>query len=239
MKNISKIKKKSIIALAMALTLVFSSIVSVSATETATAVASSSSSESKANDEDREDSEDKEKDKESDTEESTEESTEKDYTFSTTTKGNSELVANQEVLLENGYHQFIAVETRDGDIFYIIIDKTKTEDNVYFLNEVDTYDINKLMSDDDSSGSSNNTTASSVENKATEATEAPTATKQNTNSSSGNSQFMLILVVGICLLGGIGFAIFKLSKGKKKPVVEDNFFDEDEDEINEDKEGTV
>ncbi|MEE0265315.1 MAG: DUF4366 domain-containing protein [Acutalibacteraceae bacterium] len=235
MKNINKIKKKSIIALAMALTLIFSSIVSVSATETATAVASSSSSESKTNDEDREDSEDDEKDKESATEESTEK---KDYTFSTTTKGNSELVANQEVLLENGYHQFIAVETRDGDIFYIIIDKTKTEDNVYFLNEVDTYDINKLMSDDESGSGTNNTTASTTEDKETEPTETPTATQKPT-ASSGNSQFTLILVVGICLLGGIGFAIFKLSKGKKKPVQQDDFFDEDDDEINEDEEGNI
>lgn len=223
MKIISKIKKKSIIALVMGLTLIFSSIAPVYAEETATA--SSTSAESKTDEEAKEEQEaDKEDNKE------------RDYTFSTTTKGNSELIANQEVLLENGYHQFIAVETRDGDIFYIIIDKTKTEDNVYFLNEVDTYDINKLLSDDDGESGGNNTAI--VEEETTEPTEATTAIEQE--NSSSDSSFMLILVVGICLLGGIGFAIFKLSKGKKKPVADDDFLmDEDDDEINEDKEGTL
>lgn len=156
------------------------------------------------------------------------------YSWSTNTTGNSSLVANEEILLDNGYYQFIAVTTRDDDVFYIIIDETKTEDNVYFLNEVDTYDINKLLGENSESGNSE-TVEENIE--ATQTTVE--ATSSQSNSSSGNSQFYIILVIGVIFLGGIVFAIYKL-KGKKKSSSnehDNNEFEfEEDDEINEDYE---
>ena len=76
--------------------------------------------------------------------------------------------------MENGTYQLIAVTTRDDDMFYVIIDKTKKENNVYFLNEVDTADLDKLANDDSnvSNGdSSTETTAPADEDADTSHTE--------------------------------------------------------------------
>ena len=70
------------------------------------------------------------------------------YDWSKNTTGNANLAADQTVVMENGTYQLIAVTTRDDDMFYVIIDKTKKENNVYFLNEVDTADLDKLANDD-------------------------------------------------------------------------------------------
>ncbi len=154
------------------------------------------------------------------------------YSFSSTTVGNAELVADEEILLDTGYYQFIAITTRDGDIFYIIIDETKTEDNVYFLNEVDTLDIEKLVGEDTDISSVSTSTSTSYDNEEVEEETIETSS----NTSSGNSQFNLILCVGAVALCGIGFAIYKL-RGNKKPAnnnsdnPDDGFeYEDDEDE---------
>ncbi len=43
--------------------------------------------------------------------------------------------------------QFITVRTRTGDVFYLIIDRSREEQNVYFLNMVDNADLLALVQD--------------------------------------------------------------------------------------------
>ena len=51
--------------------------------------------------------------------------------------------------------EFLTIKASDGHIFYLIIDKQKTGDNVYFLNTVTTKDLLSLtQSDSKDSGSS-------------------------------------------------------------------------------------
>lgn len=179
--------------------------------------------------------------------ESTEQSTEadeenpeeKNYNWSDNTVGNSSLIANQEILMDNGYYQFIAVTTRDDDMFYVIIDETKEENNVYFLNQVDTYDIQKLLGDDNNSGSSESGQSYEDTDSSVPSTES---VLENNLQNSSDSYFTIILIVGVLILGGIGFVIYKKKfKGKKKSDKnqddEDFDFDfDDEEEINEDNE---
>ncbi len=61
-----------------------------------------------------------------------------------TTKGNTELMDN---VTDNENLQFITVTARDGNVFYIIIDKGSTSENVYFLNTVDESDLAALVED--------------------------------------------------------------------------------------------
>jgi hypothetical protein len=160
------------------------------------------------------------------TESNENESNSTDYNWSSNTTGNANLTADQEILMENGMYQFIAVKTRDEDTFYVIIDKTKNEDNVYFLNEVDTADIEKFLSDDTNA----NSTVQETTQPATEQVER--------TATSDDSQFTIYLIVGVIVLGGIAFAIFKLKKGKSTKknadTSDDDFDDFDYEEINED-----
>ena len=159
------------------------------------------------------------------------------YSFSENTIGNSNLVASQQVITDDGQYQFIAVKTRDGDIFYVIIDHSKVDDNVYFLNEVDTYDLKALLNKNDEGKAAQVGAETSVEETTEDVSEALAETEQSDNDSFNGTLF---LIIGIGALAIIGFVIFKIKKGgfgKKKANVEllDDDFD-DEDEINEDGE---
>ena len=167
-----------------------------------------------------------------------------DYGWSQNTTGNSEMIADQKVIMDNGEYEFIAVTTRDKDVFYIIVDKTKAEDNVYFLNEVDTADIQKLISksadNDDSNAtngtnSSSNDTSKSDENSDSTTTSTPSETQNS--STDDNNNLILLLVVGIVLLGGGAFMFIKIKNKKTSNAQSDNDFDFiEDDEINEDTE---
>ena len=43
--------------------------------------------------------------------------------------------------------QFMTVQTRDGSVFYLIIDRSSPSENVYFLNQVDASDLLAIMND--------------------------------------------------------------------------------------------
>lgn len=171
----------------------------------------------------------------------------RNYYFSENTDGNGELVANEKVITDNGLFQFIAVTTRNGDVFYVIIDNSKEENNVYFLNDVDTFDLQALLSKDDDSDTVKVGESAEIEAATTEsgAVENPESESDKESKSKQGDFSSIFILIGIVVLGGIGFVIFKIKKGgfgKKKAqtdLLDDEFDDEyeDETEINEDNEG--
>ena len=54
------------------------------------------------------------------------------------TKGNATLIKKEKVIYDSEEMQFIAVTTKDGSVFYVLINYSAAgdEDNVYFLNNV-------------------------------------------------------------------------------------------------------
>lgn len=61
--------------------------------------------------------------------------------------GNAKLIKSEDVICNDEKMQFIAVTTKDGHVFYVLINYSakEGEDNVYFLNRVDDYDLYALL----------------------------------------------------------------------------------------------
>lgn len=164
------------------------------------------------------------------------------------TAGNLSLVREQRIIYDSSEMQFIAVTTKDGHIFYILIDYTAiraaengeegsdARQTVYFLNKVDDYDLFTLLYEDTDVDSyysmpDNNNGSTSTQSYVEEEPKALT----ETNKSSGIPTW-LIMVVVIALAGG-GYWFIKIRpNGNKKAPIDDDDFEFDEDEINEDNE---
>ena len=166
------------------------------------------------------------------------------------TAGNASLIREQKIIYDSSEMQFIAVTTKSGHIFYILIDYTAVKDaengvdgadareTVYFLNKVDDYDLYSLIYDDsdipdyDTDYYVTNMTSSPVIGSETD-----TAETSEKSSNSSNVLLIVFLLVG----AGVVVAYYFLKIKPKKNAVpdeedDDDFEYEDEPEINEDEE---
>lgn len=153
----------------------------------------------------------------------------------------------------NANKQFITVETRDGNYYYIIIDRSGSSENVYFLNMVDEADLLALMEEagdelpavctctDKCLAGHVNTSCPvcKVNMSECDGTAAPVATPQaDADSNSGNGADMKTSAVMIVLVLALGtgsiVCCIKLKKGKAdgkdKTDLDSYDFGEDDDE---------
>ncbi len=147
----------------------------------------------------------------------------------------------------SGEKVMYSVATRDGSIFYIIIDKGANGENVYFLNSVDIVDLASLINTEDENLSAQEKEILNEANAVTgsydigeETPEEDDGNNGNSNNnssninssdntssaSSGNNTLYIVLGVGAVLAIAVGW-YFKIGPGKKNNV---GFEDDDEDE---------
>jgi len=166
-----------------------------------------------------------------------------------TPDGNLTLVDDIKVE-ESSDKQFVTLQSKNGNYFYLVIDRAGDKENVYFLNLVDESDLMALIEDDDKKteppkvcicsekceiGNVNSNCPvctndlTQCVSKVTEPVEAAPAKKNNTSS------LMLMLI----LIGGLGGGLFYFlktlknkpkTKGNTDPLDYDYDYDEDEDD---------
>ena len=146
-----------------------------------------------------------------------------------TNEGNMSLVDN--LFAENTNKQFITVESKNGQLFYIVIDYDAVQNEetesyeVHFLNMVDEADLMALLEELDID----------VPDKTPEPTPTPKPTvevvpePEETNGMNGG----VLLIVFALLVGGVILYYFKVIKKKPKQKVPSytDEYDMDDDDI--------
>ena len=140
--------------------------------------------------------------------------------------------------------QFIAIQSKNGNTFYIVIDKdSKGKENVYFMNLVDEYDM-LAFAEDFPEGVTVETPDGEQVEPVTDAegnvietpddtSEGEKSDKTEKNEGEGGGNNTLLILVGVlALAGGGAFYYFKVYKAKPK-APKQSLYDEDEEEYEE------
>ena len=165
-----------------------------------------------------------------------------------TPAGNMTLV--DDVTVSSGTKQFLTLTTREGNFYYLIVDRDKNgNENVHFLNQVDERDLISLMNEDEAKELEEQLTRKAEEEKAQkeaaaapkvepEPTPEPTPAPQKTIRIAGYELPRSVLMIGgvalfliiICLI-----AFIKLGKKKKaetdKPDPDADYNEDYDDEM--------
>lgn len=107
--------------------------------------------------------------------------------------------------------QFITVESKNGNIFYIIVDRAADNSNVHFLNLVDELDLYALLEDGAEPPEPRPAPEPFIPQIA-----GPEEPEQPSEPKSGSSGSLIAIIVFILLIGGGAGFYFKVLKPKQQ-----------------------
>ena len=156
------------------------------------------------------------------------------------TDGNATLIKSEKIVYNSEEMQFIAVTTKDGHVFYVLINYSAEsgEDNVYFLNRVDDYDLYALLyaGEEDKDGNPKYTPEEAMQaaekangrvnsgDNSSDTAETSEATADGEGAEDGEnapvkkapanmSSIYLVGIIALIGFGAGGFFLFKKKKG--------------------------
>ena len=132
--------------------------------------------------------------------------------------------------------EFFTITTEDDNVFYLIVDRQRTSDNVYLLNAVTEEDLMALA---EKGGRTIDNNVSAIptpsQTGTTEGEENPTASSppgEDNPPSKNNNGSLILIIIAVLGVGGAGY-YFKIVKGKKNaPADEDDWGDDDNSDDN-------
>ena len=154
--------------------------------------------------------------------------------------------------------QYMTVKTKSGSIFYLIVDRSGDEDNVYFLNMVDESDLMALMDEETQEKFKEATSSDGAVKEVEDSTDTVLFTSQDKEKGAdevedkedaqekkqtGANPIALLVIFGIIGAGVAGgYYYFKIKPQKEQPTVDEDmeFYDDEdyvaEETVNEDQE---
>lgn len=179
------------------------------------------------------------------------------------TDGNATLIKSERIVYNSEEMQFIAVTTKDGHVFYVLINYSaeNAEDQVFFLNKVDDYDLYALLyagaEDDDEKKkitpeqaaqaaekangrvqSSDGADTADTEETAEDGEDATDSAAQAKPVPMNKNSVMLVFgAIALIGVGGAGFFLMKKKNGggNSKSAMQDEPEYDDDNEITEDE----
>lgn len=125
--------------------------------------------------------------------------------------------------------EFFVVETPDGNVFYLVIDRQRTAENVYLLNSVTEHDLMALAAP----GDGRPVIVPEVpEQPVQEMPEMPSGAPENepeAEGGSGNGTFIFIAIAAVA--AGIAGYYFKIVRPKQNADLDDEEDDMEDDDI--------
>ena len=150
-----------------------------------------------------------------------------------TPDGNLTLVDDVGTVNKEG-KQFITAVTKNGNYFYIIIDRDdEGNETVHFLNQVDEADLLMLMDEEEAAKYTEPVEDTPVETEPVVTEPEPDVVEPEPEKPKTN--MMPAILVIVALIGGGGFFVFKKMQEKKKekeaakPDPDADYVDDDED----------